>query len=230
MIIAVPFAGADVSQAVAKVMVASCKAAMPNVEVIQLTDVDTEPLEGVDGVIRRHRGDSWPEFFLRHMITMPYPEVLKLDYDVIVQRSVEEVFQLPFDLALTRRIINDTTCGPMIRVKNPHNHGVMFMRHGAKPFFEYAYREFLGIQDDNGWMDVSYILEEAAAQGTCRWIQLPGERYNYTPKHRDEDVSNCAIVHYKGNRKWWMVGAENEAEARKDGEQVLRMVEERDAD
>lgn len=225
MIIAVPFAGKNVSAAIAGAMIASCKRTMSDVEIWQITDSDTPLLPGMKGAIRRTRTGDWGQFFLEHMANLPQEEILRLDYDVIVQRDVREIFGLPFDVAFTRRTMNDPTCSNFIRVKNPHNHGVVFIRPSGKPLFEMALAEYMEHSGEDGWMDVTLAIENAAAATTCRWIELPGERYNYTPKRREEDVSHCAIVHYKGNRKWWMVGAESEEEAKRDGEAVLDMVD-----
>lgn len=223
MIIVVPFAG-PVSTAVAGVMIESCRKTMPHVPIWQLTDEDTPKLDGVAGTIRRKWTGELATFHLEHMSNLPEDEILRLDYDLIVKRDVTPVFGFKFDLALTRRPLNDPTCGNLMRVKNPHNHGVIFLRPKAKLFFERALEEYSSIENKDRWMDIAYALENAAASDVCRWIELPGERYNYTPKKRDEDVSFADIIHYKGDRKHWMIDND---QARRDGEAVLRMVENR---
>jgi hypothetical protein len=218
LIIAIPFSGKDVSTEVAGVMIASCRRVMPDVPIWQLTDEITEQLPGVDKAVRRPRGDDWGEFFLDHMIDLPEVEILRIDYDVIVQRDVSGVFAMPFDLALTRRPLNDVTCSNSVRTRNPHNHGVMFLRR-ARRFFEEAKKQYA---EGDGWMDIAMALEAAACVPDIRWVELPGERYNFTPKRKTDDVSACSIVHYKGDRKWWMVDVES---ARRDGARILEMVE-----
>lgn len=214
MIICVPFAGKNVSPEVFEVMLASCKRAMPDVEVWQLTDEDT-PLVA-DKAVRMPMVKNWGVFFFDHLINLPEDtEILRLDYDLIVQKDVREVFNIPFDVALTRRPLNDVTCSNSMRALHPHNHGVVFMRR-ARKFFQVAKEKYLTLQND--WMDVSEAMCHAAADHSIRWIELPGERYNYTPKRRDEDVSYCSIVHYKGDRKSWMVDSPG---ARSDGQNIL---------
>lgn len=218
MIIAIPFAG-NVPEEVAAAMIESCKRSMPDSEIWQLTDDDTQKLEDADKAIRLPMED-WGLFYLKHMCNLPETEILRLDYDVIVQRDVSPVFDLPFDLALTRRPLNDPTCSNSMRVHNPHNHGVMFLRR-AKRFFHVALSTYRNAKNTDKWMDVAMAKEYAAAIPDIRWLELPGERYNYTPKRKDEDVSECSIVHYKGDRKWWMVDSSG---ARSAGKDVLEKV------
>lgn len=210
MKIAFPFAG-EIPASIAGVMIDSCRRVMPGVPIYQLTDLKTQALPNAIPV--RKNFQDIGELILNHFLDLE-GEVLKLDYDMIVQRDVSEVFRLPFDFALTRRPLNDLTISSNIRVRNPYNHGVMFLRN-SKEFFRLALKEYM----DSGrhWMNIPVALDTAAAMTTLKWVELPGERYNYTPKLRDEDVSHCSIVHYKGARKWWMVETE---EAKRAGDHV----------
>jgi hypothetical protein len=215
----VEFKGHTNAREIAEVMIASCKATMPDVPIYQLTDMDTECLPGVEA-IRRPRQADFALFALDHLIHLEEGDVLKLDSDVVVQKDVQHVFDLSFDLALTRRPLNDQTVSNSIRVWNPHNHGVMFLRR-ARKFFEYALKEYRASEKD-GWMGAALAAEMAAASDVCRWIQVDGAIYNYTPKRKDEDVSHCAIVHYKGDRKWWILDS---PESRASGASVIKRLQ-----
>ncbi len=170
-------------------------------EVIQLTDHKTASLQGVDDVQRIPYEGDFGAFRLKHY-SMVQGEVLHLDYDVLVNRDVSDVFNQEFDIALTNRG-SDKTVSEAMRKVSPHNTGVVFSR--SPDFWSRVYEHYMSAPSKT-WMWSQIAVTEAAhfLRDEYKIIELPGAVYNYTPSSPDEDVSDRAIVHYKGNRKHWM--------------------------
>ena len=199
MKVAFPFAKQDPKYAIA--MVASVKRHMPNAEILQLTDDVTPEIEGCRAVRAKwDAGDSFTIFKLKHLTWMS-DELLVLDSDVIVQADVSSVFKLPFDVAATWR--DGPIRGPDgedITKIMPINTGVMFCRnHG----FWAACLQYCAEHSINEWY--ADQLSVAGVVGQFNTLRLHCDNFNYTPNSKNEDVNGRLIVHYKGNRKEWML-------------------------
>jgi hypothetical protein len=184
-------------------------------QIIQLTDHDTPRLEGVDDVQRIPYEGDFGGFRLKHFMLVQ-GEVLHLDYDVIVNRDVSYVFDAEFDVALTKRSENDKTVSQKMNQVSPHNMGVVFSRN--PDFWKEVYEHYMSVPMKS-WMWIQIATTEIAHSTQLNVLELPGEVYNYTPSSPLEDVSDKAIVHYKGDRKHWMDGS-----GKKGGELVRTMM------
>lgn len=174
-------------------------------EVVQLTDLDSPRVVGVDDCIRADRGSA-PLMYWRAQRYAEYgmPGVY-VDTDLMFRRDPSPVFGLDFDVALTKRdqSIMDKT-GREIGHLMPFNGGVLFVR--TPRFLDRVatvmrpmgpeLRKWYGDQ-----LAIARVADEFAT------VNLPVEVYNYTPKRRDDDISRAWIVHYKGERKDWMLNA-----------------------
>jgi hypothetical protein len=197
--VAFPFARQDPKYA--QVMVASVKRHMPNAEILQLTDDETPEIQGCRAVRMKWQGDdAFTIFKLKHLVWLS-GDVLVLDSDVVVQADLSPVFELPFDVAATWR--DGPIKGPKgddITKIMPINTGVMFCRnHG----FWSVCLQFCGEHFINEWC--ADQLSAPAAVRQFNTLRLHCDNFNYTPKSRDEDVSQRLVVHYKGDRKEWML-------------------------
>ena len=202
----------------AKLMVQSVKDCIKSAEVIHLTDLKTRMVEGSDKIIRFQRSQvGWLErqgydvipsgmmiFRMKVMAeAMTDSPTIILDTDCIVQKDIGDVFAEPFDIALTKRtkaIISDTS-GDDVTKDMPYNTGVMFSR--RKQFWVDCLNLVRQMpQEHKDW----YGDQLAVAQAVKNYhlLELPVDPYNYTPGSNKEDVSNKAVVHYKGKRKEWM--------------------------
>ena len=134
---------------------------------------------------------------MQHHAFMGDTETLFLDIDAIVQEDVSDVFDKPFDAAVCVR--PKATLHSWKRI--PYNGGVTFTR--SAEFWRGAERMYA----PEGWplSEVPlnrYIVTEC---GGFKLLRLPGERYNYSPGSLNEELKDCAIVHWKGaERKRWM--------------------------
>lgn len=202
---------------VARVMIASVRAHL-NCEIVQISDMLTPKLDEADSINRVD--DEWiGRARMQHLAQLD-GDVLYLDYDTIVMEDVSDVFDRDFDVALTRRPENDESVAPAIAQASPHNNGVMFSRNPV--FWSKVLERYSRHPAKDAWMTAQIVITETAhaLRDEFRIIELPGERYNYTPKKQREDLTGRAIVHYKGMRKEWMVRTQDLTAARK-GNQLV---------
>lgn len=182
----------------AEIMLESVRKHM-DCEILHLTDEDTPGLAGC--TVIRKPWNSNPMLFKMGFLAELEGEIIVLDTDVIVQADLRGVFEYPFDVALTKRKgpVWDTE-GTDVTIAMPYNCGVMFTRN---PEFWKACIKWC--PPDVGW----YADQLAVAAVSPQWetLVLDCAEWNYTPSSRLEDVSMRKVVHYKGMRKGWMLGA-----------------------
>lgn len=183
----------------AVLMVESVKRHMPQAEIIQLTDLDTDPVWGVDQVMRRPWHVENPIFLKMEHLAELEGEVLVLDTDVIVQADLSPVFGLPFDMALTWRDgpIYDEAGNDVAKLM-PYNCGVMFQRN--KVFWSKCL-EWCA-KNSPGWYGDQLSAVNIAPQFNV--LRLHCNNFNYTPRRAEEDVSMKYAVHYKGKSRKFM--------------------------
>jgi hypothetical protein len=206
---------------IADVMIRSVKAHMP-AKIVQLTNMTTPKLSLVD-VVRRKESDGLVDLRLAHQEDLP-GDCLILDYDCVVQRDVSEVFQQPFDIAFTRRALDDKTVSQSVAQASPHNMGVIFQRPRGQFFWKAVREAHKRLAGDN-WLDGQALISQAIRETTYDILELPGEVYNHTPLTEDEDVTGRAILHYKGLKKAWMFkDPELRLKAKAAGKHVLNIM------
>ena len=170
--------------------------------IVHCTDMETEAFDFA-AEVQRIDEQNIPKAKYRHLAQLK-GDVLMLDYDIIVQKDVSDVFLRPFDIALTVRKAKQDK-NEMLHLGSPHNTGVIFSRN--QKFWEFCHERYLNYPSDVGWMSGQNNITECAHifRKEFKIIELPGFLYNYTPKNQTEDLSERYIVHYKGHRKHWMV-------------------------
>lgn len=203
MKIAVQFAG-NLPREIADVWYKNIRKHMKQ-DIVHLTDLETEPLSFADEVQRIDEKDIAKAKY-KHL-SMLKGDVLNLDYDIIVQKDVSDVFNRPFDVALTKRRVEEGKF-KMLLLSQPHNTGVVFSR--CREFWELCLERYDKYPENAGWMVGQVCISECAHlhRERFRFLELPAALYNYTPKNREENVSGRFIVHYKGPRKDWMVNSD----------------------
>lgn len=192
--------------AMMRMSIASVRKSMPGVEIHHFTDTHTAPINGVDGTVAI--SGAMP-MAVRRMTANSQCEGdwLFIDCDVIVQKDVRAVFEdAAFDVALTDRsgtITNEAKYAAVM----PHNIGVTFSRSPAfwKTVLEYLKKLPLKLQEWEG--DQRIVNAIVAAGGVGFNIKIvPGLLYNYPPRSADDPrISEASIVHYKGNRKTFIL-------------------------
>lgn len=188
-----------------EILVRSIREAMPGVEVVQFTDETSPPVFGVDRLVRKPHG----KMLQRRM--EHYAEAtgdwLLLDTDIIVRQDICDVFatQGPFDVALADREWSLVKDHWKYSTEMPFNTGVVFSANPA--FYARALAVWMAYPSEKqgNWWSEQWAVAEAAATGEFVVKVLPGMIYNRPPATREEDLSDAAILHYKGPiRKMWM--------------------------
>src|SRR3990167_7913082 len=121
----------ELARKLAQIMLASVRRTIPGAHVIQMTDFDTPAIEGVDEVGRL---DLDTPFFmtyrLRHLTRLK-GDVLILDTDTVVLKDPSAIFNMAFDVCLTKRDKHIISTKRGYTVDDPlmlYNTGVMFSR------------------------------------------------------------------------------------------------------
>lgn len=184
---------------IAKHLVASCKAVIPQVPVYQLTD-DKTPC--VEGALAIRLGGDMPMAVRRvtHH-SMLDGEWLFVDTDCVIRKDVSDVFEDDFEVALTDRkgsMWEKTPYGMVM----PYNMGVTFSR--SPEFWEKVKKYLLTMPPKyQEWEGDQRVVCEMAMAGYPVKV-LPGRIYNFTPETRGDKAEHAAILHLKGPRKLWL--------------------------
>jgi len=196
----------DATHQLAEIMVRSVHKTMPGVEIVQMCDLDTPMVRGVDTVIHRAvNGQGLMLYRLDHLRNFPAGDAMFIDTDAVVQRDVRPVFKKPFDVALTRRTGVILVDGKDIVPEMPYNTGVIFSR--SQEFWIDCYEHCATLSDKlKKWFGDQLAVRFVTESGEYNVMELTCNEYNYSPFTESEDVSGRYVAHYKGvNRKFWML-------------------------
>lgn len=182
-------------------MVRSVREAMPNAQIVMLTDEWTTKVDGVDEVIRRPRKCPMSMHRLEHWATCPYDEWVTVDTDVIVRKSIEDVFERSFDVALTLR--RRPLKMPPLPIQH-YNIGVMFSRNP-----DFWQESWASAKAQPYRVQELFMADQLAVCMTApkyNTLDLPMVEFNYKPGSSDDSCPGSRVVHYAGlDRKKWMV-------------------------
>ncbi len=171
---------------------------MPGVKVFHLTNGDCPEAPGVDGVYRQS-GLPMAVCRMTHHASIE-GDWLFVDTDVVIQQDVRSVFDEPFDIAVTDRkgtVWDNTWYSDLM----PFNMGVTFSR--SRAFWQAVLKELLASPEKfQKWEGDQLAVGKLWRDWNTKI--LPGLVYNFTPEKREDDRSQAAIVHYKGNKKAWI--------------------------
>lgn len=160
------------------ISVRSVKKAMPKACVIHLRDSPkTYPLWGVD-----HVCDVQENGRVSASMAFDMPGLF-IDTDMVVLEDLEKVIP-ECDLAVVEWSGHRPYNGGFIWTTNP------------KQFYREVEERF---KDD---IEDAFCL--AVKETSLKKVVLP-ERYNFIPKNKQESTEDAAVIHYKGNRKAWMI-------------------------
>ncbi len=188
---------------VAESLIESVNRVMPGTEVWQFTDENSPEVLGVTGV-KRIPGEM--PMAVRRMLHHASVEGdwLFVDSDVVLQKDVRDVFDQPFDVALTDRIGTDME-GSKYALAMPCNMGVTFSR--CPRFWETARRRLMKLPKPYQEWEGDQIVVCSMAQDELEEFEilmLPGRVYNYPPSGT-ESLEHAAIVHYKGKARKYLL-------------------------
>lgn len=184
-------------------MVESVLKAMPDVDIVQLTDDATPQIKGVSSVVRKRYNGYLMTFRMEFLAELDYPW-LSLDTDVLVLKDLSFIFDKDFDVALTRRYnsILDQE-GNDLTVIMPYNAGVMFSKNSA--FWKDAARTLQRMPESaHKWYGDQLSIRLSAEKNVWNVLELACDEYNYTPNSASER-KDVYVMHFKGKRKDWML-------------------------
>jgi hypothetical protein len=184
-------------------MVESVRNVMPHAIIVQMTDLNTPKVTGVDEVIRKPFDGKLMTFRMQHLASLD-GEWITLDTDILLLKDISFILGKEFDVALTKRTgkILDQD-GTDIVAHMPYNTGVMFSK--SRRFWESAYKLLLGMPESaHKWWGDQLSVRLAADSKRFTVLELDCNDYNYTPKDADER-KDCYVLHFKGQRKDWML-------------------------
>lgn len=208
LMINVAFLHVGLDDILPRIMTRSIRRAMPHAHIVHLTDEHTERIAESDEVVRLpYDGVHLMTYRLAHLAHFPPHDVVFLDTDCVVQHDLAPLFDATFDIGLTRRehAIVDPA-GRDAASAMPYNTGVMLGKASGRDFWLNARNYCEGLSEgERRWWGDQLAVKAVAAVAPLRILELPCERYNYSPAREDEDVTEKYVVHYKGARKPWMV-------------------------
>jgi len=204
----------------AEKMILSVRAAMPDARIVQLSDPATQPVKGIDELFHADI-DVGNMMFSRHWMYAAYIEqtrcdVVFIDTDIVIQKDLKTVFG-QWDIGLTWR---QEEKDDILTTTMPFNGGILFSRptQGSRHFWRATlaiYERMPGLlkkwYGDQLCMSI-YLRKEYTSRDSEELVKdhikirlLPCDIYNYTPGQQNEDLQEKYIVHYKGNKKGWMM-------------------------
>lgn len=199
MLVAFLHVGADAS--LPRLMVESGKKF--GYQFLQMTDEDSPVIDGC--AIRRIPWDKkrLMTYRMRHLAELNQPALI-VDTDILFQKDVSDIWARDFDIALTWRPPGSVK-GPRgedLAKMMPYNTGVMFCKN---PEFwieahKYCKRLNPGLQD---WYGDQVSVRDVSKK--FKLLEIPCEEWNYSPKSPEDKPANARILHYKGDRKAWML-------------------------
>lgn len=194
-----------VTDDIARIMIASVRRAMPDVELVQMTNADTPALP-VDRVVRKTLNHTfWVPWLMEFVSELP-GEVLFLDSDIVVQKDLAPLFSVGADLVITSR-------GPKVFAgrQMPFLLGVVASR---RPELWLELRDrVLAMPDkeDQGWWGSQVAvydlwMDEQNGRGKWKVTAVDCDPHNYVPKGPEDAPADKWVLHYKGKkRKPWML-------------------------
>ena len=197
-------------RALADGMIASARAAMPDEQIVLLTDDTTPMFKGIDKVLRVERTMPLMVWRLKcHQVGHTLgDEILFVEPDVRFNAGVMEVFSNAFDIAITTRERAVTLENE--RRNTPYTLGMTFSR--SAEFWRSAkiYCQTLPVEEQ-GWFGDMLSIAAIIDEGQFNVRQLDGAVYNHVVNDPNEAPTGAKALHYKGRRKAFLFPQAEEA-------------------
>lgn len=183
------------AHALAAIMIASVRRAMPHARITQISDAKYPAVPGVDSVLRHAWAKvDWIVFRYEALLAfaLAYGSHLMLDYDIVVRKDVSGVMQEDFDIAM---------CVTPDRADAVLNGGVIFCK--THRLYSEGLRIYLSRPDlQDAWEGGQTTQSMAAKAMRCKFLDF--DTYNFTPSGPGKVPASASIVHYRGRRKRFM--------------------------
>jgi hypothetical protein len=171
---------------------------MPDANIVQLSDMDTAEVKGVDKIIRYPRtfGSTQQTVHyegFKYLSELDIENILLTDTDMLYNANVEHLMEGDFEISasrrcggagLTRRSINAQFPYPSIIIsKNPQ-------------FWKDCATEMLGLTKRR-WTDNMWAVGKVINSGKYKFKPLHGWVYNRMPVHKDDFDPDAQVFHFK---------------------------------
>lgn len=203
----------------ARLMIASVRAHMPNAIVTQLSDTKTKALSEADE-IRRIDGSNYGYMVYKHMASIPEP-FIRLDYDMLIQGDLSHILE-DTDLAFNEHGDPKVTRSDWGK-KYPLATCVWGVRRNGFEFAE-SFRQLHLISGRDNWLGLVPSVNEAVEQSPFNIRVLDGQIYNYPPTSREDKPKEALVLHYKGHRKKFMLPEGQEHLVKQDDRRISQSV------
>lgn len=189
---------------IAEMYVKSVRRHMPDARLFQMADLETPALP-VDEVVRVKPTAEFVPWLMECKTKVPHP-VIFTDTDMIVQRDLAPMLNVPCDVLLTTR-------GPKVFAgrQMPFLLGVA-VSHTPALWQEVLERvKAMPDEEDRGWWGGQVALfqmwmEEKEGRGKWKIEAVNCNPHNYAPTSEDDQPADKWVLHYKGpKRKPWML-------------------------
>jgi uncharacterized Rossmann fold enzyme len=187
----------------AKLMIESVRKHIPNAKIVQLSNLDYPQIDGVDDIFRHKNAGDFIRWSLEVMVLFMQncqDHILIVGTDMVLMQDISHIFDDDFDLAASpypvRTRTDGTYCGEGLFFKYPHGIEV------AADILEQYNNDPL-IQD--GWDGQQIALLRTIQNNRWKIKTLDFDIYNRTPDEPKTDLSGAVIVHYRGERKTFML-------------------------
>ena len=190
-------------RALADGMIASASAAMPDEQIVLLTDDTTPVFKGIDKVLRVERTMPLMVWRLKcHQVAHSLgEEILFVEPDVRFNEGVMEVFSNHFDIAITTRESAVTLENE--RRNTPFTLGMTFSR--SAEFWRQAKLHCQTLPEaEQGWFGDMLSIAAVIESSQFNVQKLDGAVYNHVVNDPNEQPTGAKALHYKGKRKAWL--------------------------
>lgn len=143
--------------------------------------------------------DYFGTYYARHLVGAHArgKDVCFADVDIVFNDDIEPLFNdKDFDVALTLRGDDD------VLPKTKYIGGFMLSRN-VDFWFEVSDAVNQMLPDLKKWIGIQFALEIVAPR--YKVLELPASVYNYAPKSRNDPCEGAKVIHYRGNRKEWLL-------------------------
>ena len=197
-------------RALSEGMIASARAAMPNEQILLVTDATTPPFKGIDKVLRVERTMPLMVWRLKcHQVAHSLgDEILFIEPDVRFNEGVMHVFGVGFDIAITTR--EQEVMLENERRNTPFTLGMTFSR--SAEFWRQAKLHCQTLpEQEQGWFGDMLSIAAVIESAQFNVHQLDGAVYNHVVNDPNEQPTGAKALHYKGKRKAFLFPQAEEA-------------------
>lgn len=188
----------------AKYCLSSIRKFMPMAEVIQLTDMDTPVIDGINHLMRfeskiKYTFDTVNYMGFEFLSKSDINEMIFVDPDFMFNGDIEHLIKDDFDVSVATRMRKDRL-NRRFRKHYPYNSLVITK---VSQFWKDCYKMLAGY-DRVRWFTNMRVVKNVVDSGKYKVRLLDGNIYNKIPQHEDDFDKRAKIYHFKGNKKEYM--------------------------